>query len=217
MRRSLLLLIAVFAGCLSNQAKADQIYEIVFDAPEYIVAEGDMVDIQILLRETVTNGDIARLAEGGSDGIFFLGLKLDFSTVVGGPGSEFFGIGDVTFNPQFDDVPTYQADVASLMANMSAGTTDFEGIEVAPVSADVYEVEFATISFTAGVEGSVTSLELDDNDNAAFFSLFADGTNLNDLVTYGSSAIIVQSVPEPGSMGILALAGIGFFVRRKRV
>jgi hypothetical protein len=217
MRRSFLLLIAIFAGCLSSQANGDQIYELIFDAPEYIVAAGDTVDVQILLRETVTNGDIARLASGGNDGIFAIGVNLDFSNVVGGPGSEFFGIGDVTFNPQFDDTPTYQADVASSMANLYAATTNFStGIEVPPVSADVFEVEFATISFTAGVEGSVTNLELGDNDNQALFSLFADGTNLNELVTYGSSSIIVQSVPEPGSMAVLALGGIGLLIRRKR-
>lgn len=201
----------------ANWSSADQIYDIDFDQSSYIVAPGGTIDVTILLRETVTGGDTARLAPGNNDGIFFMGVGLDFSSVASGPGSIIGAETDVTINPQFNDsfVNDIDLDLGASMLIVDAATTDPNGIEVGPVSANVYEVELATITFTAGALGSVTDLTLSDNPDLASLTVFADSFVIDSIASYGSSSISVATVPEPTALGALGLIALGL-LRRKR-
>ena len=209
---------AIAAFAVAASADAYQTYDFVFEQSNFNVTEGSTVDIDFLLRETITGGETARLAVGGGDGLFFYGVNADFSIFTGTAGSTVASDADVAINAIFDD-PDSSVDLLAGSVDILGGTEDSdEGINVAPVSPNVFEVNLGTITVTAGDVGSVTTISLADHTNtAAVFTLFTDGTIIDDIATYGSTDVTVVAVPEPTSALILAgIAGIGLIQRRRK-
>ena len=196
-----------------------QSYEFVFEQSDYTVTEGSTVDMTFLLRETVTGGETARLAVGGNDGLFTFGVNADFSSATGGAASTVASASDVAINAIFDDTAINSvALVGSSVDIFGATSNGSTGLEVAPASPDVYEIELATITVTAGDVGSVTTYTLADHTNTAgIFSVFTDTFIADTIATYGSADVTVTAVPEPTSALLLVgVAGMGLIRRRKR-
>ena len=214
----------VLAIISSKTARAGVIYEIGFDSAVYNVNPGDSLDVQVLLRETVTDGDIARLAVGNFDGAISFGALVDYSTVAGGvSGATVGGAGDVTLNEtDFDDVffNDVSVDTVSKTISMAGFSTSLDGIEVAATAlgSGVYELELATINLTAsGVAGEQTTLSLLDLDVLFDDTVFNDFFAADADLIFGSATISnLSAVPEPGSCVVLALCGVALGFRRRQ-
>ncbi len=214
---SLALIAASFV--FAADAQAEQIYEFAFEQSSYTVVEGSTVDITFLLRETVTNGDVARLAVGGNDGLFAFGLNADFGSFTGGAGSTVASASDVAIEAIFDDAGANSVALVGSSVDVNGNTSNGNGIEIAATAPDVYELTLATLTVTAGDLGSVTTFTLDDHTNTAgIFSLFADAFVADSVAAYGSTEVtVVSAIPEPASTLILfGVATMGLVRRRRR-
>lgn len=211
----LALLATAFAFC--SDARAQQSYEIVFGQSNYDVFEGSSVNVDVLLRETVTGGATARLASGNEDGLFAFAFNADFSSTTGATGSSVATTADVLIDAIFDDTTFNDVNLLGSsvdVTGVSSDTTD--GVEVAETSPGVFEVPLATLVVTAGDLDSVTTFTLADHTNNGD-TFFIDGFTADPVINFGSSTVTVLAVPEPGSAIVLAgLFGAGLLRRRKR-
>ena len=225
----------LFALTSAAPASADLFYDFVFDQNTYNANAGATVDVMVILRETATAGDTARLAPGDArggaaagDGLFAFGLNVDFSSATGPPGSTVQTIDDVNLDPKFVHFSPKAGEVIVRAGDVDfEGTEDFigndadlmEGVTGNLISSSggttIYELPLATLTFTAGAVGSNTTIAMSDNTSATSLSFFADLTEIDATATYGTANIII-AVPEPGSLGILATLVIGATLRRKR-
>jgi hypothetical protein len=199
-------------------------YSFEFDQANYNVAPGDgPISIQLLLREETNNGSIPRLATGGENGFFQMGLNVNYATFTGG--QSMFS----TFTPAPGISEEGNPAVLSLANNVqiqyfSADATN--GLEVGALGPNTTAIAvLGTFTFTNPNVIGVTTLTLSDRDPAIGFidNIFTDGTSIdfsdaaNDLfVSFGSSTITVAvtAVPEPTSLGIAGIAFGAFAIRR---
>ncbi|QEG22749.1 PEP-CTERM sorting domain-containing protein [Mariniblastus fucicola] len=209
---------ANFAGVA--ESKADQVYELVFEQPEYYVVEGSSVEVSIMLRETVTDGDVARLATGGFDGLVNFGICADFATSTGGAASTIESVSGVSLNPLFNDSLLNDLGILGDRLDLFGSTTNiFGGVEVGSDvgTPDVYELELATLLVDAGDVGNVTTYNLSDHENPLLLSTFADGQLIDSVASYGGVNIFVTSaVPEPASATLLFGVGAALLLQRRR-
>lgn len=213
---SIAMLFAI-AFTFTAEVNAQQSYEFIFGQSNYDVTVGTTVDVDVFLRETVSGGSIARLADGGDDGLFGFAFNADFGTSTGGMGSTIVSSTDVLLNTIFDDTDFNNATIIGSSVDVIGQTTNTtSGIEVSPVSTGVFEVQLATLTVTAGDEGSVTTFTLADHLNNGD-TVFADLFTADPSLAFGSTSITVVAIPEPASATILlGLFGAGFIRRRKR-
>jgi hypothetical protein len=213
-------LIASLMLNFARDSKADLIYEVVFDQPIYYTSPGQLVTVNVLLRETATNNETLRLSQAGAnlDGLFTIGFTLNHGNSTSGNGAT---IPDgnpsdrVTLNPAFNDAGVNErSNSASLLRIFAATTDSTNGIEV-PVFGNTAELLIASIQFSSsGVLGDLTTLQLGDLDSGAN-TVFVDSFTPDDfgLLQFGSASI--ASVPEPSSI-VLVTIGVAVGISRGR-
>jgi len=209
---ALLAIAFAFAGDVRAQT-----YEIVFEQSNFNVFEGSTVDLDVLLRETVTGGTTARLESGNNDGLFSFAFNADFSATSGATGSTVASTADVLIEAIFDDTTFNDINLLGGSVDVVGVVDDtVDGIEVSETSPGVFEVSLATLTVTAGDADSVTTFSLADHtDNGDTF--FIDGFTADSTISYGSASVTVVAVPEPASATMLiGLFGAGLMRRRKR-
>ena len=212
-----LLALLAIAFAFTNDARAQQTYEIVFGQANYDVAEGSTVDLDVLLRETVSGGSIARLASGNDDGVFAFAFNADFSSTTGATGSTIASTADVLIDALFGDDSFNRIDLLGSTVDVVGVTENTtSGVEVSETSPGVFEVPLARLSVTAGDLDSITTFALADHtDNGDTF--FVDGFTADPVINYGSTTVTVVAVPEPASATmLLGIFGVGLLRRRKR-
>jgi hypothetical protein len=94
--------------------------------------------------------------------------------------------------------------------------TSGAGINGTALSANLFELDLATLTFDAGALDSITTLQI-RNGQAPITNpplVFADGFSAP--VEFGSGQIIVEAVPEPGSAAILAIVACAGLMTRRR-
>ncbi len=225
----------------ATETSAQNVYEYLFSQSTYTAANaGDAVTVVVKLRETATNGSLARLApptgDDGmgnirlpEDGLIQFGLNLDFGTVTGGSGSltdasrlSFVDATPTNFN-SFDLVVTANptditvSDLENFGPDAEADGIGVNGTLVQTSgTTTIYELDLFSFEFTAGDIGSVTRLEL-SNAGGEFVNQFSDFTVIDDDVTFTPSQIVVgAAVPEPSSLMALGVLMMGGTLRRRR-
>ena len=195
---------------MSSQAQADIVYQ--FDATNYSVAPGATVDVEVFIVQTGnTTNDPVDLS---TDGLESAAVRVFFDGNPPTDRAEVLSTGNITFNPQFDDIALEQSDV---MPGISAGLADSIDFVANPVTGT--NILVGTFTFTAGlVPGEVTNLRATDfgvlDDTIAGDANF---TSLDDIIVDGVATITVTAIPEPGSMIFLAGIGLVIGLRRRRM
>lgn len=217
--------LSVTAFCSTAAA---QTYTLGYDQIRYDAVLGGTVDVTMILTEEIANGETSRLAPGGNDGLFTFSADTDYSMFNGSARGVSFS--SLLLDPLFTTgFAGSGQDVTTGPSNVSfEGTEDFAnndndgetGVGGTMVSANVWEIELATITFNADVDDTATLLQSGPHtsvDANAF--LFGDGFVAD--ITYRPSQIVIGdgipfSIPEPSSAVVLALlAGVGMTKRRR--
>ena len=194
---------------MSSQAQADIVYQ--FDATNYSVAPGATVDVEVFIVQTGnTTNDPVDLS---TDGLESAAVRVFFDGNPPTDRAEVLSTGNITFNPQFDDIALEQSDV---MPGISAGIADSIFVSN-PVTGT--NILVGTFTFTAGlVPGEVTNLRATDfGDFDDTIAGDANFTALDDIIVDGVATITVTAIPEPGSMIFLAGIGLVIGLRRRRM
>ena len=195
---------------MSSQAQADIVYQ--FDATNYSVAPGATVDVEVFIVQTGnTTNDPVDLS---TDGLESAAVRVFFDGNPPTDRAEVLSTGNITFNPQFDDIALEQSDV---MPGISAGLADSINFTANPVTGT--NILVGTFTFTAGlVPGEVTNLRATDfGDFDDTIAGDANFTALDDIIVDGVATITVTAIPEPGSMIFLAGIGLVIGLRRRRM
>ena len=211
--------ILTLATCGTSQLVA-QTYTLGFDQANYTVGIGGTVDAQLILTEDISGGGIARLnPDNAVDDLFAFNLGVDFSSVTGAANGSTFE--SLVFAPGFAPV----TDTTFTTVNDTGTVVSFEtstgvspGVPGTAISASMYEVALATLTFNAGDASSVTTLQTvlsEITDSGTPSILFGTG-DFPPIGTFNSSQITVAAVPEPGSAAVLALFGCAGFMTRRR-
>jgi hypothetical protein len=212
---SLLLFALVAIGTSHVNA---QTYTLGFDQAEYNVDPGATIDVTLVLTEEITGGETSRLDTAGS-GLFAFGLGVDYSAFTGAARGSAFD--SLIFNAEFlqndPDFTKIEDDTVNSIVSFETSETSGAGINGTSLSANLFELDLATLTFTAGDAASITTLQIGNGQspitNPPIF--FADGSTPD--VAFGSGQIIVSAVPEPGSAAILAVfACAGLMTRRRK-
>jgi len=200
-------LCAALFACItfSPQSHAALLYEIDFDLPTYIASPNTQLEIAILLRETATGGDTARLQAGGQDGLTSAGFELDY-----GPNND-VAINEVRFDPIFLFPGSFTGAVVDAPAQLASVFSEVEDIDFGIDGIDrgngVFEVRIASILFDIGpTEGEVV-LALNDLTIGFGDTIFADNFSPDEQGTlaFGGSRILVTTVPEPAGFAMSTL------------
>ena len=195
---------------MSSQAQADIVYQ--FDATNYSVAPGATVDVEVFIVQTGnTTNDPVDLS---TDGLESAAVRVFFDGNPPTDRAEVLSTGNITFNPQFDDIALEQSDV---VPGISAGLADSINFVANPVTGT--NILVGTFTFTAGlVPGEVTNLRATDfGDFDDTIAGDANLTALDDIIVDGVATITVTAIPEPGSMIFLAGIGLVIGLRRRRM
>ena len=220
--RTTLTAAAVILALVSTSEISAQTYSIGFDQADYQVDAGESFDAILFLTEDISDGGASRLDAGGDNGLFSFSAGIDFSSFSGGATGTIFD--SLVLGEQFaTGFAGSGQDVT-----VGDGVVDFEGTESFTfnpdgevgaggimVSANEFVLELATLTFTAGADGSVTTLQTQAAASpAANPFIFGDGAS--PPIGFTSSTVSVSAIPEPGSVAVLALiAGAGLLRRRK--
>jgi len=207
---------------------AAQTYTLGYDQNRYDATLGGTVDIRLILTEEIANGETSRLAAGGNDGLFAFSADTDYSMFNGSARGVSFStlllndLFTIGFSGSGNDVTTGPSNVSFEGAEDFANNdTDGEtGVGGVMVSANVWEIELATLTFNADVDDTATLLQPGPHiSNSANPFLFADSFEAD--IIYRPSQIVIGNgvpfnIPEPGSAVVLALlAGVGMLKRRR--
>jgi len=130
---------------------------------------------------------------------------------------------DVNGNPTGEPNPDFRTvdfDVR-FIEDLNNDLDGEDGISGTMVSANVYEAPLFLVEFAAGAAGSVTTLQLGDSTDSTQTSFFAPPDEagrfeIDTVASYGSSQIVVEGVPEPGSLLALSALMMGGMLRRRR-
>jgi len=223
MQRLLALVLVILCGA-NPIAFGGFSYSFEFDQANYNVAPGGgPISIQLLLREETNDGSTPRLAIGGENGFFQMGLNVNYATFTGG--QSMFS----TFTPAPGISEEGNPAVLSLVDNVQIqyfSADAINGLEVGAFGPNTTAIAvLGTFTFTNPNVIGVTTLTLSDRDPAIGFidNIFTDGTSIdfsdaanNLFVSYGSSTITVAiaAVTEPTSLGIGGIAFGAFAIRR---
>lgn len=214
-------LIAATLLAPSREARADLLYNYVFDTAVYEVDPGATVDVRVSLLETVNGGSTSLLA---TEGLIGAGVRVAFDNVpMPSDAAMVKSLADIFPNiVQFDDPAGVDTD---LVAGSSAGLV--ESVQIVspavfgtPVGANQFIIELGVFRFTAGnVAGETTFITAFDRSPADETVTGTTFTVLDGLINTGSAQIHVRSVPEPSSILLMAIATPGaawWIVARKR-
>ena len=213
----------MWLSCATGQLEA-QTYTVGLDQAQYTVVEGGSVDVVVVLTEEIAAGQTARLAPGNNDGLFAFGTGLDFSSFTGAANGSTFN--SLVLDPLFTGGSANSGEDVTVGPGVVSfeGTEDFTndadgepGVTGTMVSATVWELSLATLTFDAGDLNSLTTLQLQDHvapDASPFIFANGAGAGVTPPVAFSSSTILV--VPEPAAASLIFLGlGAGLF-RRKR-
>lgn len=205
----------------SHRANAELV--LVLDPTTVNLTVGDEVAITVSLRETASSGDAhldPDVVNSGS-GLFKYGLEGTFDATVFAPGSLPLFVG----NPNFNGVLTYTLGSNSFTYT---ATGKFGGSYFGVSDgADSFKIELGTLNLLAVTPTASTEVEFIDPDGSVQNFQFGDGSttqNVNvDLDVFTPAATFtaavaptISAVPEPGSMSLVAVAGGGLWLVRRR-
>lgn len=213
-------LLSLVALCSQGIA---QTYTVGFDANIYDVDINDTVDVDLFLFEDVSDGSSSRLEAGGENGLFTFSLGIDYSAFTGSANGSVYDslVLDDLFTTGFAGSGSDVTDNPPLIS--FEGTEDFAGNDTDGengvggflVSADLWAVQLATVTFAAGDAGTVTTLQTRTHEaaNANAF-LFADSAT--PTIDFTSAEIrVVSAIPEPATTSLLGFCLLGFVGRRR--
>ena len=198
-------------------------YSFEFAETNYNVAlGGGPITIDLLLREETNDGSTPRLATGGENGFFQMGLNVNYATFTGGQ-SMFSAFTPAPGISEAGNPPINVTLVNNVQIQYySADATN--GLEVGAFGPNTTAVAvLGTFTFTNPNVIGVTTLTLSDRDPAIDIidNIFTDGTSIdftdaanNLFVSYGSTTITITAVPEPTSLGIAGITFGAFVIRR---
>ncbi|WP_158222535.1 hypothetical protein [Rhodopirellula sp. MGV] len=192
---------------LANQAYGAIVYEVFFDQDDYRATAGDTVVANLMLRETVTDGDVNRISP--TSGLGSANVEVTWSSETNLLSSQ-IGLG---FIPGTTD-----SGLNRLTLRQIAFPPGVAGAEVSP---GAREVSIGTFQFQ--VPDAVSPVALitpNDPSLGADFAIAATPTTvLDDFIVFRSSTITaITAIPEPGSVVFLScsLGGILLVSRRRR-
>jgi hypothetical protein len=211
--------LSLVAFCSQGMA---QTYTVGFDSSVYDVDINDTVDVDLFLFEDVSDGSASRLAPGGGNGLFTFSLGVDYSAFTGSAAGSVYN--SLTLHPFFttgfsgsgDDITDNPGLISFEGAEDFAGNdADGEGgVGGIQLSANLWAVELATITFDAGDAGTVTTLQARTHvDTDANVFLFADNSTPD--IGFDSAEIRVAAIPEPATASVIGLCMLGFVMRRR--
>ncbi len=227
MRRILWTFIIASVGCLAGGAQASVMYSYVTNQSLYLATPGETVAVQMLLRETVTDGDPSLL--GSEGGLLGAGCSIlqdallatepaSISSILPDDSATGWGA-DGLFDSSFD------ATSAALLAAIGFDSTQ------PPVIIDqgggVSDVLIGTVYITAGsILGETTGFTIDRRDeftgNTVTYATSWDLDNYDPnlggpaYANAAPSAFDIIVVPEPASLTVLAIGALGLMARRRR-
>lgn len=212
LRRAILCLITVVS--LVAPAQCEFFYNLRFDQTDLLLNSGSTATLNIYFEETVTGGSVHRLdLGGGTNGL----IDGSFHALLSGAGNT--TVTGRTGNAGFDFQDLGLPGAVTVFTQATVANGPVFGTDVV---SGTRRVQLGTITVTAGNEGAVNVLTLDDHsvneitiDNGfGVPPLFL----ANSVLSFGSVNINVSAVPEP-SLGLLGLAtagGAAWWRRRRR-
>lgn len=198
-------------------ASASPTYKYAFGQSNYVVGGGGTVNVDVYLDETLGIGDTSLLA---TEGLFGAGMRVFFNQAPVPPHpAQVLTASDISGNANFDDTADQ---IKSVVSGVSAGIIQLIGLSSPAVfgtgGPPTYRAYLGTFTFHAGNVGNeVTHLRATD------FDTMTDDTITNTSLTSLDSSIAdsfatITVVPEPGSLTLVAAAGLagGWWARRRR-
>lgn len=231
LRHTIRILTMLVLACWSIQAHAAYIYQYTFGQPNYYVAPGHTVTVDVYLQETVSGGDTPWFTSA-NQGLFSGGVRVFFNeTPLPSDLAEVPSIANILVSPLFTD----PANIRNLQTGVSAGITAAvvdpltELIPGNPLNATTSRILLGTFHFTAGlINNEVTHLLATDfntsapgsNENTVFNSSTFDSLDLDSLIL--PSTATITTIPEPSTFVGLLLIGlaawhVGKLFRRKNL
>jgi PEP-CTERM motif len=196
------MLVALGALCLLGGVPRDASAEVIeLFGPGGVVQQGDIVEIQVVLRENTTN-----LVSYSLDVDIVPSLDA-FGDVAGdAPSSNFFDSRNLILNDPDDSLDG----LFSLIVGQGDGGVFFNA-----QSASGTPVDLAIDGFSDGL--GIVSIVIPDDAFGEFEISLGSASNLydgRDAVSFASNPLIINVVPEPSALGLLALVMIAVARRR---
>jgi hypothetical protein len=193
----LLCAIALWAG----KALGSPSYCYTFDAAAYSARPGITVPVSVYLQETFGPGDTSVLASPGY-GMYGTGVAVSWAgtATVQSPAAI---VANAAFSPLFT-----ATDVTSSSATLSEGWPTDATVYGSQYEPDVYRLLVGTFEFAVGTTpGAVTTLTTSVFMPGLNVVNDVPGTVLDSAITNATATITVVT-PEPGSLVLLAMAGL---------
>jgi hypothetical protein len=219
-------LTAVCAACAlffwTAAAAAAPVYSFVFGQTSYSATPGGKVAVPVYWQETVGTGETAVLDPLSAVGMFNQGVQVRWNdpTVPSHPATV-ASTADIACNSAFSDTMFRDLSVSSDYAQLSEDTTDVSTfVYGTEISANVWRQLIGTFTFTAGsVAGEVTHLRATryvNSQGPGDYIIDANGGSYDGVTAEATATITVLATPEPGSIVLLFIAGLGLLVRAWR-
>jgi hypothetical protein len=220
--------LAVGLGWLAGSAQGAPSYSYVFDQASYTIGQGQTVSVPVYFQESTGSEDVPSMAT--QNGLAAASVLLQLTS---GSGAQITAITpnvlfDGTVNPEPDpSTSSFSVNTASFYATTLDPLLVPDGDPIpthgilpteTPAGSDIWRVLLGSFSFTAvGNPGDSATYDASMlNPTASDFStwdaVFGDNptyaTLANDDGLITSAGVSFTITPEPGSLGLLALAGL---------
>lgn len=216
------------SSLLPASCRAEFFYSLGFGQAAYSGSAGESVQIDIYIRELVTNGSIPRFAVGNNDGLFSIGATINYSADFGAPAA-IESSSDIVFAPSFDGVDvvaTPSQNKFELTSFLTPSTLPYLETTADPTNPNLYSILIGTVTFKMSPTlGNTTTISIGKRelaglgaiDNNLVFELtpgFFEQRNIDDIIQGSTATLLnIAVVPEPA---FLWLASVPLLLKRVR-